>query len=124
MGGFHRSAAAWTGVLLQGIAAAFLAFSKEPDQWRLLPLEGKRALVFSPILLCALDDAVEGEFRKGDVVEVCDRRGAPLARGLVNFSSDLCQRMKGRKTADIEKEFGALDYPEVIHRDNLVVPPA
>jgi len=81
-------------------------------------LEGKKSLLPVGVI------AVEGEFRKGDVVEVCDRRGAPLARGLVNYSSDLCQRMKGRKTAEIEKEFGALDYPEVIHRDNLVVPPA
>ncbi len=64
---------------------------------------------------------VAGEFEKGDVVEVCDGEGTALAKGLVNFSSEQCARIRGLKTAEIEKVLGHLDYPEVIHRDNLVL---
>jgi glutamate 5-kinase len=64
---------------------------------------------------------VEGEFRKGDVVAVCDEAGAEVARGLTNYSSHDAERIRGLPTDQIAARLGAIPYPELIHRDNLVV---
>ena len=47
--------------------------------------------------------------------------GKECAKGLVNFSSEILTRIKGLKTADIQKIPGLQEYEEVIHRDNLVI---
>ena len=44
-----------TCVLMKRIGAALFAFAEEPDQCRLLPLEGEGALMFGPLLLGVLD---------------------------------------------------------------------
>ena len=64
---------------------------------------------------------VEGEFGKGDVVAVCDESGQEIARGLSNYSVADAERLRGRSTEQIEAMLGAVSYPELIHRDNLVV---
>jgi len=64
---------------------------------------------------------VEGEFRKGDVVAVCDESGAEVARGLSNYSSPDAERIRGLPTDQIAAKLGAVPYQELIHRDNLVV---
>ncbi len=58
--------------------------------------------------------AVEGEFRKGDVVSILDSEGVEFARGLSNYSSADAVRLSGRKGEQ-------LPYEEIIHRDNLVI---
>jgi glutamate 5-kinase len=65
--------------------------------------------------------AVEGDFRKGDVVAVCDEIGAEVARGLTNYSAQEAERIRGLTTDQIASRLGALPYQELIHRDNLVV---
>lgn len=64
---------------------------------------------------------VIGDFEAGDPVSCLDPDGKEFAKGLVNFSSDLLDRMKGLKTVDIHERIGPQEYEEVIHRDNLVV---
>ncbi|MCP9439887.1 MAG: glutamate 5-kinase [Nitrospira sp.] len=64
---------------------------------------------------------VIGNFEAGDPVACLDPDGKEFAKGLVNFSSDLLDRMKGLKTGDIHEQIGPQEYEEVIHRDNLVV---
>ncbi len=64
---------------------------------------------------------VSGHFEAGDPVSCLDEDGKEFAKGLVNFSSDLLQRMKGLKTQDIHEKIGPQEYEEVIHRDNLVI---
>ncbi len=59
--------------------------------------------------------AVGGEFRKGDVISVCDAAGAEVARGLTNYAAADALRLKGRPRD------AAQPYAELIHRDNLVV---
>jgi len=51
---------------------------------------------------------VEGEFKAGEVVRVCDLNGTEFARGLVKFSAQ-------------EIRSGTVHRKEVIHRDDLVV---
>lgn len=64
---------------------------------------------------------VIGPFEAGDPVSCFDADGKEFAKGLVNFSSDLLNRMKGLKTAVIQETLGPQEYEEVIHRDNLVI---
>jgi glutamate 5-kinase len=64
---------------------------------------------------------VEGDFAKGDVVEMRDSRGKPIARGLSNYPSEEVERIRGKKTADVRALLKERAYDEVVHRDNLVL---
>ncbi|MCL4536994.1 MAG: glutamate 5-kinase [Nitrospirae bacterium] len=64
---------------------------------------------------------VEGVFDTGDAVYCIDLRGDRIAKGIVNYSSQDIERMKGRKTSEIEAILGYKYSDEVIHRDNLVL---
>jgi len=65
--------------------------------------------------------AVEGDFRKGDVVAVCDSQGVEFARGLTNYAAAAADRIKGLRTPQIAQILGHCPYDEVIHRDDMVV---
>ncbi|MFQ5867029.1 MAG: glutamate 5-kinase [bacterium] len=65
--------------------------------------------------------SVEGRFNPGACVAVVDMEGKEFARGLTSYSSDEIEKIKGKKSSQIEKTLGYKDYDEVIHRDNLVV---
>lgn len=64
---------------------------------------------------------VEGTFRKGDVVSVCDRAGTEFARGLSNYAASDALRIKGLRTEQIAEALGHRPYDEVIHRDNMAL---
>lgn len=64
---------------------------------------------------------VAGNFGKGDLVSVCDGGGAEVARGLSNYSAADAARIAGLNTEQIAGVLGKVPYPELIHRDNLVV---
>ncbi|MEU6470818.1 glutamate 5-kinase [Streptomyces massasporeus] len=65
--------------------------------------------------------AVEGEFSAGDPVELRDRTGRAVARGLVNFDAKEIPRLIGRSTRELARELGPAYEREVVHRDDLVV---
>jgi glutamate 5-kinase len=65
--------------------------------------------------------AVQGEFRRGDLVKCVDANWQEIARGLINYSAAETARIKGCSSKKIEQELGYIDEPELIHRDNLVV---
>ncbi len=48
-------------------------------------------------------------------------KGKDFARGLVNYDAGDLRKIRGAKTAEIEKALGYKGLAEVIHRDNLVV---
>jgi glutamate 5-kinase len=64
---------------------------------------------------------VSGDFKKGDVVALCDLGGTEFARGLTNYSFADAERVCGLRTEQIGELLGTLPYEEVVHRDNLVV---
>jgi glutamate 5-kinase len=80
-----------------------------------------RALSAGKSLLPAGVTAIEGEFKRGDVVDVKDRAGRLLARGLVAYAADDARRIAGRKSAEIEHLLGFRGRDEMVHRDDLVV---
>ena len=65
--------------------------------------------------------AVDGEFDRGDTVEIVDENGRPVARGLVNFSADDCRRIRGCKSSEIHRILGADSDEELVHRDHLTL---
>lgn len=72
-------------------------------------------------LLAAGITGVSGSFSGGDLVKVLDQQGNQFARGLVNYSAGEIERIKGKRSSDIEGILGYKDFDEVIHRDNLVL---
>lgn len=60
-----------------------------------------------------------GNFLFGDAVEVLDKNGNKIGKGVTNYSSSDLRNIKGKKNNEIEKLSGNNFYQEVIHRDNL-----
>jgi len=65
--------------------------------------------------------AIEGTFQHHDTVEIVTRSGELLGRGIVNYSSGELEKIRGRKTSEIEAVLGTKPYDEAIHRDNLAL---
>jgi glutamate 5-kinase len=66
---------------------------------------------------------VQGQFLNGDPVSCTTKEGIMFAKGITNYSAETLQRIKGKKTSEIEQLLGSLEYKEVIHRDNLALTP-
>ncbi len=64
---------------------------------------------------------VEGDFRRGDAVEVAGCDGKVFARGLVNFSAAECLKILGKKSSELHQILGSDVDDEVIHRDHLTL---
>ncbi|MEU2897632.1 glutamate 5-kinase [Streptomyces sp. NPDC001273] len=64
---------------------------------------------------------VEGDFSAGDPVELRDRGGRAVARGLVNFDAKEIPLLIGRSTHELARDLGPGYEREVVHRDDLVV---
>jgi glutamate 5-kinase len=72
-------------------------------------------------LLAAGIKKIEGEFDTQDAVQLCDRNGNEIARGLVNYNSEELQQICGRHSREIPAILGYEGAETVIHRDNLVL---
>jgi glutamate 5-kinase len=64
--------------------------------------------------------AAEGDFRKGDCILVRDGAGRALAVGVAAYDASDVERIRGRKSQEIEQALGYRGPAEVIHRDDLV----
>lgn len=64
---------------------------------------------------------IEGQFGQGNAVRVCDEAGQEIARGLVNYTSEEVDKIKGLHSKAFDEVLGQHDYDEVIHRDNLTI---
>ena len=80
-----------------------------------------KALAQGKSLLPAGVTGIDGEFKRGDVVEVKDKGGRVLARGLVAYAAEDARRIAGHKSREIEKLLGFRGRDEMVHRDDLVV---
>lgn len=65
--------------------------------------------------------AVEGGFKKGDLVELRDGSGRVHGRGLVNYDAASCRKLLGRQSEEIEQILGWRGYDALVTRDNLVM---
>lgn len=75
----------------------------------------KRSLLAAGVTGC------QGEFHRGDPVDIIGPDGHRLGSGISNYSSEDVSRIKGAQSAEIVDRLG-YDYgSEVVHRNNLVV---
>jgi glutamate 5-kinase len=80
-----------------------------------------RALAAGRSLLPAGVRALEGEFERGDAVDVLGPDGAVLGRGLSAYAAADSARIIGHRSADIAAILGWRGRDELIHRDDLVL---
>ena len=65
--------------------------------------------------------SVDGEFRRGDIVEIGVEGEAAFARGLVQYSAVEIRRIARRHSNEIESILGFRYGESVVHRDDLVL---
>jgi len=65
--------------------------------------------------------AVEGDFGRGEVVDIVDGSGQRLACGIANYSAEDIARIKGARSDRISEILGYEYGAEVVHRNNLAV---
>jgi glutamate 5-kinase len=63
---------------------------------------------------------VDGEFRRGDLVEIADASEKPIARGLSQYGAAEVRLLAGRHSREIDGVLGYSYGAEVVHRDDLV----
>jgi glutamate 5-kinase len=78
-------------------------------------VQGGKSLLPSGIV------ALSGRFESGDAVYCNDFSGKRIAKGLVNYASSEVEKIRGKRTSEIEEILGYRYTDEVIHRDNLVL---
>jgi glutamate 5-kinase len=64
---------------------------------------------------------VLGEFDDGDLLKIVNQKGEELGRGFTNYGNEPLQKIRGKKSTEIEAVLGYKITDEVIHRDNLVI---
>ncbi len=64
---------------------------------------------------------VEGTFERGEGVDVRDRTGELVAKGLVNYSAQEVAKIRGQNSQAIQRILGYTWGDELIHRDHLVI---
>jgi len=72
-------------------------------------------------LLAAGVRQIDGEFHRGDIVNIHDPEGNRIGCGIINYSSDDMQKIKGAHSGKIVPLLGHDYGSEVVHRNNLVV---
>jgi glutamate 5-kinase len=110
------------------------AAEKRRARWRHIAISARAqgALVVNAGALKALAErkasllpigvvAVEGQFEKGDLVEIRDGSGRVHGRGLVNYDAEACRKLAGHRSDDIDTLLGFRSYDALITRDNLVM---
>lgn len=63
---------------------------------------------------------LEGNFQRGDTVNICNNSKKVLAKGLSNYSKDDLGKILGKKSSEIPRVLGSGD-DEAVHRNNLVL---
>lgn len=63
----------------------------------------------------------EGDFTRGECIEMNNGDGKVVAKGITNYSSSDINKIKGLKSIDIERKLGYKYTEEIIHRDNMVL---
>lgn len=72
-------------------------------------------------LLAAGITRVCGRFAMGDIIDIVDSADIPVARGIVNYSSDELEQIIGKKNSEIRSILGIKYFEEVINRDDFIL---
>lgn len=80
-----------------------------------------KALTNGKSLLPVGVTAVNGDFRRGDVLTLLNSSGAEVGRGLAEYCSAEAQTLLGRHSEQIEELLGYSGRSVMVHRDELVL---
>jgi glutamate 5-kinase len=80
-----------------------------------------RALRAGRSLLPAGVIAVNGQFERGDLIEIEDHAGLVIGHGLSSYGHKDAMAIRGHKSNEIESVLGYRERDEMIHADNLVM---
>ena len=72
-------------------------------------------------LLSAGVQEIQGEFGRGDLVEIYDDEGIRIGIGLTNYGSLELSKLKGARSTEIQRLLGYKYGDEVVHRNDLVL---
>jgi glutamate 5-kinase len=98
----------------------WLLYGKPASGTVIVDAGAARALRGKGSLLPVGVTGVEGDFVAGDAVMVVDGSGAELAKGLVSYSREELDRIKGLQSTRVAEMLPEAS-PEAIHRDYLVL---
>lgn len=99
----------------------WLAYKTAPSGVIVVDAGAAKALLeMGKSLLPAGVTDVEGDFKEGDLVRI-KYEGSSFAVGLINYSSVDMKKIAGKKRFEVAAILGNAHYPEVIHRDNMLL---
>jgi glutamate 5-kinase len=64
--------------------------------------------------------AVNGEFKRGDVIDIMNIRSEVIARGISNYDASIVRTNIGRRSSQMDTGSEVYD-PEIVHRDNMIL---
>lgn len=99
----------------------WLAFGKKIKGGIIVDSGCVKALKSGASLLAAGIVGTQGAYSKGDNVRVLTENYQEIARGTVNYGSDVLQQIRGLKNGTIADILEDRCHDEVIHRDNMVL---
>ncbi|MCS6864266.1 MAG: glutamate 5-kinase [Gemmata sp.] len=99
----------------------WLGLTARPKGILRLDAGARQAVLQGKSLLPIGVTAIEGEFRKGDVVSLRDASDVEVARGLINYAVADAHKIRGLRTEAIAAVLGSVPYEELVHRDNLMI---
>ncbi|RJS75386.1 glutamate 5-kinase [Candidatus Bathyarchaeota archaeon] len=79
----------------------------------------KKAILKGASLLAVGIEGVSGKFQIGDVVSLVGSDGKEFARGIVNYSSEEVNLIKGKNTSQIKKILGYIRQKEIVIRKRM-----
>ncbi len=100
---------------------AWIQGSLAPKGSLLVDTGAAKALLEGRSLLAVGIISLEGQFRRGDSIEVQDEDGRLLGVGLAGYDAQDVQRIIGKNSHEITDILGPGQRGAVIHRDHLVV---
>jgi glutamate 5-kinase len=65
--------------------------------------------------------SVEGEFKRGDVIDISDDDGVAVARGLSEYDAVDAARICGHRSSELADILGTVPRSVLVHRDQLVL---
>jgi glutamate 5-kinase len=80
-----------------------------------------KALISGSSLLPAGALSVEGEFKRGDVIDISDDDGVAVARGLSEYDAVDAARICGHRSSELAEILGTVPRSVLVHRDQLVL---
>lgn len=81
----------------------------------------KKALRNHKSLLPSGIKDVIGTFSISNVVDILDKEHTKIAKGIVNYSSEEINLIKGKNTSEIIHILNTNDYDEIVHANNMVL---